>query len=94
MAIIKKKTLESGVEGEYWVAESHNDKRAEKTNVLMLLFKDKDARDTGMACLLRENAGQMDGTYHTGEEVYTWVKRSIIENDVETNWFYEAEDLI
>ena len=104
MAIKKIKEFDNGTSGEYWVAQPMMDKHADKTNVLMLLYKDEAARDAGKIFITRENIGQMDGVYHTGAAVYAWVKRSVmseaqgVEGEVgyiaptEINWFNDAED--
>jgi hypothetical protein len=105
MALKKLKEFDNGTSGEYWVVQSMNDKHVDKTNVLILLYKDEAARDAGKQFMLRENLGQMDGSYLSGSDVYAWVKRSIMseakgvegeegyEAPTETNWFFDSEDL-
>ena len=103
MAIIKNKVLENGTEGNYWIAETTNLKRNNKTQVMVLLYKDKATREAGKEFLVRENVGIMEGVYHTGSEVYTFIKRSILTDIIdpethevtgqeETNWFFDAKD--
>jgi len=68
-----------------------------------IIHIDKDTREAGKEFLVRENAGTMKGVYHTGEEVYTFIKRSILTDIIdpethettgqeETNWFSDAID--
>lgn len=76
MALIKSKELSNGLSGEYWVAEPRIDMVNKNTNVIMLLFKDKEARDSGKKFILRERVDDIDGIYLTGEQVYAQVKTS------------------
>ena len=84
MALQKIKELDSGITGNYWVAEVHTNKRLNKTSVMMFLFKDKTSRDAGKQPMTAINAGQMDKTYPTGDEVYEFVKQDA--------WFSDAVD--
>lgn len=97
MALEKAKTLGSGITASYWVAEPRADAHNKKTNVLMRLYLDKNARDSGKAHLLRQQAGTMDSYLPTGDEVYAFVKASNMQEvdgeQVEQNWFADAEDV-
>ena len=90
MALIKSKELNNGATATYWVAQPSIDKVNEKTYVIMLGFKDKATRDAGKIPLSRERVDSIDGTYLTGEQVYTAVKTSNLVNEIETNWFADA----
>lgn len=94
MAIQKTKILNSGVEGNYWVAEPRINMITKKTDVLMLLFKDKASRDAGKLFLERVKVDSIDGIYLTGEQVYTAIKASKLVDEVETNWFADAIDVL
>jgi len=105
MALKKIKTFTNGTSGEYWIAEPHINKSDNTTTIYLLLYKDQAVRDAGGSCMLRDNAGIMDGVYKTGEEIYAWLKRSIPSggegtegeegyvDSVETNWFADSEDI-
>lgn len=100
MALIKSKELSNGLVGEYWVAESKINMVSKKTEIIMLLFKDKVSRDAGKQFILRERLNDIEGIYLTGEQVYSKIKESRlvpdIENDseelIESNWFADAKD--
>ena len=97
MALIKEKELGSGVSANYWIAEPRTDAHNKKTNVLMLLYLSKDAREEGHSHLLRQSAGTMDAYLPDGETVYAFVKESNMVKDeegveTESNWFADAED--
>ena len=121
MGLKKSKELDNGTVGEYWVAETHVNMMTKQTDVLMLLFKDKAARDSGKQFLERIRIDSLNGIYLTGEQVYTAVKASkkqinilepaveeikddednitqkakeAVTEEVETNWFADAEDLV
>lgn len=103
MALIKTKQFENGTEGNYWIAEPTTRKRNNKTEIIMLLYKDKATRETGYS-LYRENLGVFDGVYLSGEEVYAKVKESRMSEaigeegeegyvaPVELNFFADATD--
>ena len=76
MALIKTKILSNGVSGEYWVAEPHTNIMTNKTDIIMLLFKDKAVRDSGKQFLERVRVDSLDGIYLTEEQVYTAIKAS------------------
>lgn len=78
---------------EYWVAQPMNDKTNDKTNILMLLYTNKDAKSQGQKPVRENFLWQMDGCYKTGEEVYDFVKQSREENEVELNKFVNAENV-
>lgn len=103
MALIKEKTNNQGVSYNYWVAQGHPNSKDKTTRVLMLGFKSKEDRENGSNFIERVAIpGTLDKLYPTGEEVYTFAKRSImtesseeLEGDVvetETNWFADAVD--
>lgn len=84
----------TGLSAEYWVAESHNNKKLNKENIIMLLFKDLQSRQDGKDFIRRESfEWVMEGCFHTGAEIYSFVKESRIVNEVETNKFASAEDV-
>jgi len=85
MALIKIKELDNGTTGEYWVAETRNDKNNNTTGISLLLFKDKEARDAGKAYLLNEMQPYMEGTYLTGKKVYAHLTKSRLETTTETS---------
>jgi len=93
MGLKKSKELNNGTVGEYWVAEPHINMMAKQTDVLMLLFKDKSARDSGKQFLERVRVDSLDGIYLTGEQVYTAIKASKKENSVVEPAIPEARDL-
>lgn len=74
MALIKQKELESGIVGSYWVAETHNNMQSHKTEILMLLYKDAEARQSGKAFIYRQRVKDADGVYLSGEQVYSAIK--------------------
>lgn len=99
MALKKEKQLENGLSGNYWVAEPRVNAITKQTEVIMLLFKDKEARDSGKTFILRERVSGIDGVYLTGEQIYSKIKESkkteITEESpeqTETNWFADSED--
>jgi hypothetical protein len=104
VALKKQKELDNGTIGEYWVAQTHNNMQSKKTEVIMLLYKDAQARTDGKSFILRERISDIDGVYLTGERVYTAIKASRmseavgVEGDegyvapVENNWFNDSED--
>jgi hypothetical protein len=95
MGLKKSKELRTGATGEYWVAEAKNNMVVGNTGVLMLLFKDKAARDEGKMFLERVSVDNVAGTYLNGEQVYDAVKISKLDDQgVETNWFADAEDIL
>lgn len=76
MALIKQKELDNGAVGEYWVAQTHNNMQSKRTEVLMLLYKNKQARADGKMFLVRERINDIDGVYLSGEQVYAAIKES------------------
>ena len=82
MGLKKSKELNNGTVGEYWVAEPHINMMTNKTDIIMLLFKDKSARDSGKQFLERERIDSLDGIYLTGEQVYTAIKASKKQIDI------------
>jgi hypothetical protein len=93
MALQKTKTLPNGTSGEYWIAEPITRKRNGTTAVTMLLYKDKATRDAGAAPMVALTIGSLAGAYLGGPAVYQWVKRSILVNQSETNFFADATDV-
>jgi len=98
MALIKSKELENGVTLEYWVVEPKINMVTKQTEVLMLGYKNKEARIQGKQFIVRERVPSINGIYLTGEQVYTALKTSRketlleTEEQVETNWFADAVD--
>ena len=94
MALQKEKELANGTVGNYWVAEPRVNALNKQTDVIMLLFKDKETRDSGKQFIIRERVPSIEGTYLTGEQVYVAIKESRLnEEGIETNWFADAEDV-
>ena len=85
MALAKEKELENGVVVNYHVAEPKVNALTKKTDVIMLQFIDKAARDSGKTFIRRERLPSIDGVYLTGEEVYTAIKESRMVEDEEGN---------
>jgi hypothetical protein len=107
MAIQKQKTNNQGIGYDYWVAETISDIHNKKTQVCVCGFINQDTRNSRCAYIERLFVGTMDGLYHTGEEVYKFIKASKTEkvqkidekgnkidkfDDVEQNWFADAKD--
>jgi hypothetical protein len=92
MALQKTKTLANGASGDYWIAEPVTRKRNNTTVVTILLYKDAATRAAGGTPMHQQTAGVMGGAYKSGEEVYAWLKRSVIVGGKETNWFAGAAD--
>jgi hypothetical protein len=90
MALIKKRKLDNGFTGEYWVAITKNLKHLNKTEISLLLYKDKEARLAGKTFVLEERIGLFDGCYLSGKEVYNIIKKIVSENNEEL--FADAED--
>lgn len=109
MALKKSKTNSQGVDYEYWVAETISDIHNKNTQVCVCGFINQDTRNSGCGHIERQFVGNLAGLYHTGAEVYAFIKQSrtqkvqkIDENgtklnefdDVEQNWFADAEDVL
>jgi len=92
MALQKTQTFPNGTSGEYWIAEPTTRKRSNTTVVTMVLYKDKATRDAGGTPMMQQSVGSLAGAYLAGAAVYGWVKRSILVNNVETNFFADATD--
>lgn len=100
MPLQKAKSFPDGREGDYWVASPSSNKRSEKTEVIMLLYKDAAHRtaakaDPSIPPLHRERfSPDLAGTYKAGGDVYAHVKESRLDaDDEETNWFADAVDV-
>lgn len=74
MALKKTKELLTGISGDYFVAETYNDMDNKRTNVMVLLYKDIDARRGGRTYIEKIQVGYIDGVYLDGEHVYNWIK--------------------
>jgi len=102
MALQKEKELDNGIVGDYWVAEPRINALTKKTDIIMLLFKDKATRDSGKSFLFREGVPGVDSIYLTGKQVYEAIKESRIREEtdsetneiikIQTNWFFDAID--
>ncbi len=95
MALLKNKTLNNGIEINYWVAQPRYNAISKSTEILMYGFLNQEARDEDMIQLDRVVLPPIEG-HKTIEEVYAYVKESkkITNEDeeIETNFFVDAED--
>lgn len=102
MAIKKHKELANGFSGEYWIAEPASIKSIDMTSIYLVLYKDQATREAGKKFLEKVLFGTaMPGCYHTGEEVYAFIKTPIIQTDplrrvgpLDANWWSDAEDVL
>lgn len=100
MALIKQKTARDGTVGEYWMAESSDDKINNRTNIRLYLFKDAQARADGLRFMERTSVPAMEGTYKSGEDIYAHITASrMVEQineqtgeteTIESNFFVDA----
>lgn len=105
MALIKKRTV-NHIDHEYWVVEKHENLKNKKnkcTELILMLYTSKEARNAGQDPILRERfQWSLSGNDKTSAEAYAHVKLSRKETkptlpeetpiEVEVNEFVTAED--
>lgn len=100
MSHIKKHNIQ---DNENHNVEPKTNMVTKQTDVLMIGFKNKEARDEGKSFIVRERVPSINGIYLTGEQVYTAVKESRmmetpseVEGEeptmTESNWYSDAID--
>lgn len=98
MALKKETTLDTGYTANYWVAETTNNMRVKKTNIILYLYKDETTRKQNKPFVLRRTISELDGIYKTGDEIYQHIKNTPFYIDLDNttqenpNWFADAED--
>lgn len=106
MALKLKKEINK-IEHEYWVAETHYNSDTKKTQILIRLYTNETLRISGQKSIDRIAFPLlMDGAVSVNSDVYAHIKQSIkstsiteesgnsVINEIETNDFYYAEDIL
>lgn len=81
MALIKEYETPQGVTGNYWIAESYNNKRENKTTATLILYKDAQTRADNKQPLFMIDAGVFEGTYLTGKQLYAAILERVADKD-------------
>jgi len=105
MALKLKRTINQ-IDYEYWIPEAHSDKHNKLTRIIMLGYTSEASRRAGQSPIRETFPAEWQGNGITESEKYIFVKQSILKteiteedgesvtNEIETNPFASAEDIL
>lgn len=92
---LKKTKLTKGAEANYWVIMNYQSMKNTNTTIIGLgLFYNQAAREASLDNVLEYTYITVDGIDLLRSELYSEIKKSRIENEIEQNWFADAEDVL